>query len=248
MKRRKFISLLGSAAAWPLAARAQAPAHVYRLGVMVGQARDSAMVAAFFDELRVLGFIEGQNLAIVAGGFGLRDEQRPALAAEVVKSAPDVIWNIGSTIRTHTLRELTQTIPIVTLGDDMLGEGVVQSLARPGGNTTGISILSPELDSKRQDILIDAVPGVRRLAALADSKVTTSQQLHVLQEAVRGRGIERRLFGSDARGHHTRDGPGEDCGRCSAQRAGDATICDQQPGPRHGPRDGAAIACHLSMA
>jgi putative ABC transport system substrate-binding protein len=191
MKRREFISLLGgAAAAWPLAARAQAPAHVYRLGVMVGQARDSAMVAAFFDELRVLGFIEGQNLAIVAGGFGLRDEQRPALAAEVVKSAPDVIWNIGSTIRTHTLRELTQTIPIVTLGDDMLGEGVVQSLARPGGNTTGISILSPELDSKRQDILIDAVPGVRRLAALADSKVTTSQQLHVLQEAARGRGIE----------------------------------------------------------
>ena len=61
MKRRKFISLLGSAAAWPLAARAQAPAHVYRLGVMVGQARDSAMVAAFFDELRVLGFIEGQT-------------------------------------------------------------------------------------------------------------------------------------------------------------------------------------------
>ena len=186
MKRRAFIKLIGGAAAWPLAARAQQPAHVYRLGVMVGQARDSAMVAAFFDELRVLGFIEGQNLAIVAGGFGLRDEQRPALAAEVVKSAPDVIWNIGSTIRTHTLRELTQTIPIVTLGDDMLGEGVVQSLARPGGNTTGISILSPELDSKRQDILIDAVPGVRRLAALADSKVTTSQQLHVLQEAAAG--------------------------------------------------------------
>src|SRR6516162_8691038 len=182
IRRRKFLATLGGAAAvWPLAARAQQPTHVYRLGVMVGQARDSAMVAAFFDELRVLGFIEGQNLAIVAGGFGLR---------EVVKSAPDVIWNIGSTIRTHTLRELTQTIPIVTLGDDMLGEGVVQSLARPGGNTTGISILSPELDSKRQDILIDAVPGVHRLAALADSKVTTSQQLHVLQEAARGRGIE----------------------------------------------------------
>jgi putative ABC transport system substrate-binding protein len=94
MKRREFITLLGgAAAAWPLVARAQQPAHVYRLGVMVGQARDSAMVAAFFDELRVLGFIEGQNLAIVAGGFGLRDEQRPALAAEVVKSAPDVIWH-----------------------------------------------------------------------------------------------------------------------------------------------------------
>src|SRR5215831_5374901 len=115
MKRREFITLVGgAAAAWPLAARAQQPAHIYRLGVMVGQARDSAMVAAFFDELRLSGFIEGQNLAIVAGGFGLRDEQRSALAAEIVNLAPDVIWNIGSTIGTRILRELTNTIPIVT--------------------------------------------------------------------------------------------------------------------------------------
>jgi putative ABC transport system substrate-binding protein len=194
MKRREFITLLGGAAVWPIAARAQGPGRVYRLGVMVGQSRDSAMVAAFFDELRLLGFIEGQNLTIVAGDFGLRDEQRPALAAEIVKLAPDVIWNIGSTPRTRTLQELTKTIPIVTLGDDMLGEGLVQSLARPSGNTTGISLLSPELDSKRQDILIDAVPGVRRLAALADSKVSTPQQLHLLQEAARARGIELAVY------------------------------------------------------
>jgi putative ABC transport system substrate-binding protein len=194
-RRREFITLLGgAAAAWPIAARAQGPGRVYRLGVMVGQSRDSAMVAAFFDELRLLGFIEGQNLTIVAGDFGLRDEQRPALAAEIVKLAPDVIWNIGSTPRTRTLQELTKTIPIVTLGDDMLGEGLVQSLARPSGNTTGISLLSPELDSKRQDILIDAVPGVRRLAALADSKVSTPQQLHLLQEAARARGIELAVY------------------------------------------------------
>src|SRR5215831_1041836 len=73
------------------------------LMLRVGQSRDSAMVAAFFDELRLLGFIEGQNLTIVAGDFGLRDEQRSALAAEIVKLAPDVIWNIGSTIRTRAL-------------------------------------------------------------------------------------------------------------------------------------------------
>jgi putative tryptophan/tyrosine transport system substrate-binding protein len=198
--RRKFIGLVGgAAAAWPLAARAQGPGRAYRLGVMVGQSRDSAMVAAFFDELRLLGFVEGQNLAIVAGGFGLLDEQRSALAAEIVKLAPDVIWNIGSTIRTRALRELTQTIPIVTLGDDMLAEGTVQSLARPGGNITGISLLSPELDGKRQDILIDAVPGVRQLAALADSKVSTPQQLHVLQEAARARSIDLAIYSARTR-------------------------------------------------
>jgi putative tryptophan/tyrosine transport system substrate-binding protein len=195
VKRRNFIALLGgAAAAWPLAARAQGPGRVYRLGVMVGQLRDSAMVAAFFDELRLLGFIEGQNLAIVAGGFGLRDEPRPALAAEIVKLAPDVIWNIGSRVGARALQELTKTIPIVTLGDDMVGEGLVPSLARPGGNITGISILSPELDSKRQDILIDAVPGVRRLAALADSKVSTPQQLSMLQKAARARGIDLAIY------------------------------------------------------
>jgi putative tryptophan/tyrosine transport system substrate-binding protein len=194
VKRREFIRLLGGAAAWPLTARAQEAGRIYRLGVMTGQHRDSAMVAAFFDELRLSGFIEGQNLAIVAGGFGLRDEQRPALAAEIVKLAPDVIWNIGSHIGARTLQELTKTIPIVTFGDDMVGEGLVPSLARPGGNTTGISILSPELDGKRQEILIEAVPGMRRLAALADPKVSTPQQLQALQEAARGRGIDLAIY------------------------------------------------------
>jgi putative ABC transport system substrate-binding protein len=195
MKRREFITLLGGAAvAWPLRARAQEAGRTYRVVVMTGQNRDSAMVAAFFDELRLSGFIEGQNLAIVAGGFGLRDEQRPAMAAEIVKLAPDVIWNIGSHLGARTLQELTKTIPIVTLGDDMVAEGLVPSLARPGGNTTGISILSPELDSKRLEILIEAVPGVRRLAALADSKVSTPQQLDALQETARGRGIDLAIY------------------------------------------------------
>jgi putative tryptophan/tyrosine transport system substrate-binding protein len=144
--------------------------------------------------VRLLGFIEGHNLVIVAGGFGLRDEQRPALASEIVKLAPDVAWNIGGAIGTRSLQQLTKTIPIVTLADDMVGEQLVQSLARPGGNTTGISILSPELDGKRQDILIDAIPGVRRLAALADSKVSTEQQLRTLQEAARGRGVDLAIY------------------------------------------------------
>jgi putative ABC transport system substrate-binding protein len=79
--------------------------------------------------------------------------------------------------------------------NDMVADGLVKSLARPGGNTTGISLLSPELDGKRQDILIEAVPGVRRMAALADSNVTPTGHIQALQDAARLRGIELLVFG-----------------------------------------------------
>lgn len=163
MRRRNCISLLvGAAMAWPLGARAQEAGRAYRLGVMVALPRASPPVAAFFDELRMAGFAEGQNLVVVAGGFGLGNELSPALAAEIVKLSPDVIWSIGGDPRTRALQELTKTIPIVTMSDDMVGTGLAQSLARPDGNTTGISILAPELDGKRQEILIETVPDVRR--------------------------------------------------------------------------------------
>jgi putative tryptophan/tyrosine transport system substrate-binding protein len=85
----------------------------------------------------------------------------------------------------------TKAIPILAITDDMLGEGLVNSLARPNGNTTGVSILASELDGKRQEILIEAVPGVRHMAALADSNMTrTAVQLEALQKPARARGIE----------------------------------------------------------
>jgi putative tryptophan/tyrosine transport system substrate-binding protein len=195
MRRREFITLLGgAAAAWPLGARAQEAGRAYRLGVMVGLPRASRPVAAFFDELRMAGFAEGQNLVVVAGGFGLSNELSPALAAEIVKLSPDVIWSIGGDPRTRALQELTKTIPIVTMSDDMVGTGLAQSLARPDGNTTGISILAPELDGKRQEILIETVPGVRRMAALADPKVGTPKQLEMLQETARRRGVDLAIY------------------------------------------------------
>ncbi len=195
MRRRNFISLLGGAAmAWPLGARAQEAGRVYRLGVMIALPRASPPVAAFFDELRMAGFAEGQNLVVVAGGFGLGNELSPALAAEIVKLSPDVIWNIGSDPRTRALQELTKTIPIVTMSDDMVGTGLAQSLARPDGNTTGISILAPELDGKRQEILIETVPGVHRMAALADPKVGTPRQLEMLQETAHRRGVDLAIY------------------------------------------------------
>ena len=87
---------------------------------------------------------------------------------------------------------MTRTIPLIGIVEDMVAARLVASLARPGGNITGISLLSPELDGKRQGILMDAVPGVRRMAALADSNVTPTGHIQALQEAARARGVERR--------------------------------------------------------
>jgi putative ABC transport system substrate-binding protein len=94
----------------------------------------------------------------------------------------------------HAAQQATKTIPIVAVTDDMVGTGLVSSLARPDGNTTGISILAGELDGKRQEILIEAVPGVRRIATLADSKVTLVAKLEALQEAARARNIELSIY------------------------------------------------------
>jgi putative tryptophan/tyrosine transport system substrate-binding protein len=195
MKRREFITVLGGAAvAWPLAARAQEAGRTYRLGFLVPHAREAPWVVAFFDELRLSGFIEGQNLIVVPGSFDIRDDQIAESVTAIVKAAPDAIVS-GGDVATRALQQATRTIPLIGVTEDMVAAGLVDSLARPGGNTTGISLLSPELDGKRQDILMEAVPGARRMAALADSRVTPTPHLETLQEAARARGVALSVFG-----------------------------------------------------
>lgn len=195
MRRREFITLIGGAVVgWPLAVRAQQPGRTYRLAFLSPVVRDSPAVAAFFDELRLAGFVEGQNLTVVPTGFGVRNEQIAERAAEVVKAAPDVIIS-GPLPHTRALQQLTQSIPLVGMTEDMVAEKLVASLARPGGNTTGISLLSPELDGKRQEILIEAVPQAQRMAALVDLGITLPRHLQALQDAARGRGVTLSVFG-----------------------------------------------------
>src|SRR5262249_14070624 len=110
--------------------------------------------------------------------------------AELVKAQVDAILAGGSRRRTGRAGGHTRTIPILTLTDDMVGQGLVASLARPGGNTTGISILATELDSKRQEILMEMVPAARRVPLLADANTAAPQNMRVLQEAARARGVE----------------------------------------------------------
>jgi putative ABC transport system substrate-binding protein len=188
MHRRDFIAALGGAAVLPLAARAQEAGRIYRLGFLIPAARTSAAVGALFDELRLNGFVEGQNLTVI-GSFGVTTEQIADGAAAVVKAAPDAIVS-GPALHARALQALTRTIPLISISEDLISEGLVESLAKPGGNITGISLLSPELDDKRQDILIEAVPGLRRMAALADSAITPKRHLQQQQEAARLHGVD----------------------------------------------------------
>jgi putative tryptophan/tyrosine transport system substrate-binding protein len=194
MKRREFITLLGAAAAWPRAARAQEAGRTYRLGFLLPTARQTPVVEALFDELRLNGFIEGKNLVVVPGGFEATDDDLANRAAALVRAAPDAII-AGPAPPLRALQAITRAIPLIGMSEDMVGEGLVASLAHPGGNITGISLLSPELDGKRQEILIEVAPGARRIAAMADSRQTPPYHLEVLQHAARSRGVELAVFG-----------------------------------------------------
>jgi len=133
---------------------------------------------------RLDSFAEGENLAIIPKGFEAGNEQIDELVPALVKAAPDAIIAGGDVIP-RALQNATRTIPIVVITEDMVAAGFAASLARPGGNITGISLMSPELDGKRQDLLIEAVPGARRIAALADSNVATLRHLQALEDAAR---------------------------------------------------------------
>jgi putative ABC transport system substrate-binding protein len=142
-----------------------------------------------FEELRRSGFIEGQNLTIDWREYGQRIDLVTRFAAELVQARVDVIA-AGGDFGIRAAQQATATIPIIGFTDDMIGSGLVNSLAHPGGNTTGISLLAADLDGKRQELLIEAVPGLRRMAALADSDTTSAGQLQALQDAALARGVE----------------------------------------------------------
>jgi putative tryptophan/tyrosine transport system substrate-binding protein len=190
MRRREFIALMGASVALPFAAMAQQAGRTYRLGCLYSLPRPVPLEAwSFFDELRRRGFIEGQNLTIEYRAYGQHVDLIPQYATELVNARVDVIAAAGEEA-VRAVQQATKTIPIVAIVGDMLGSGLVSSLARPDGNTTGISILAFEAEGKRQDILIEAVPGLRLMAVLTDVNYTKFVKLEALQEAARARNIE----------------------------------------------------------
>ena len=145
-----------------------------------------------FDELRRVGFVEGQNLTIDWRTYGANADLIPELTADLVKAHVDVIYAAGDPA-IRTAQGATKTIPILGITEDMVAAGLVNSLARPGGNTTGLSILATDFDGKRQEILIEVVHGIRRMAVLADPN-TASLHIHALDEAARARGVELSVY------------------------------------------------------
>jgi putative ABC transport system substrate-binding protein len=166
MKRREFITLLGAAAAWPLPARAQQPSRVPRIGLLAIRAFDSASLDAFRQGLRERGYVEGQNLVIEYQAADGMIERLPQMATELVRLNLDLIV-ASNTPAARAAKEATTTVPIVVpVMGDPLGDGLVASLARPGGNITGMTFLGPELATKRLELLKQAVPAISRVAAL----------------------------------------------------------------------------------
>jgi putative tryptophan/tyrosine transport system substrate-binding protein len=189
MRRREFIALMGVSVTCPFAALAQQAGRTYRLGGLAVAGRNSPAALAMLNELPRTGFIEGQNLIIDWHNYGPRIDQLPEFAAELVAAKADVIYAVGdAAIRAVQLA--TTTIPILGSTDDMVEAGLVKSLARPEGNTTGTSFLSAELDGKRQEILIEAVSGIRHIAAIADSNRTAGWRLQALQDAAHAHSVE----------------------------------------------------------
>jgi putative tryptophan/tyrosine transport system substrate-binding protein len=188
MRRRTFITLLGGAAAWPLAARAQQP-HVPVVGVLRPNRQDvlETFAEPFRRYMKAIGWEEGRNIRFLFAWMGGRNERATELAGELVAQKVDLIITFGDPAIRATQRA-TQAIPIVGMTDDMIGSGLAASLARPGGNTTGVSILASELDVKRLEILHEFVPQARRIAVLVDT--TTISTRAQLASAARNLGVE----------------------------------------------------------
>jgi len=192
MRRRELMLLLGGAAiSWPRALRAQQKAMPVIGYLGAGSPGPSApFVAAFRKGLGESGYVEGQNVAIEYRFAEGRDDQLPALAADLVGRKVDVIVTFGGGAP-RAAKAASQTIPIVfAIGGDPIAIGLVASLARPGGNVTGVGWLGGELTSKRLELISELVPHARAIALLVNPNNPGASVVREMQEAARTKGVQ----------------------------------------------------------
>jgi putative tryptophan/tyrosine transport system substrate-binding protein len=198
MKRREFVILAGGAAAtssllWPVVARAQQPTKLRTIGSFDSStpATESQRLAHFVQRLRELGWIEGRNVAIEYRWAEGRNERSAEIAAEFVRLKVDVIVTAG-TPTTAAAKQATSTIPIVFVSaGDPVGAGLVASLARPGGNATGLSNQTKDLAGKRVELLREVVPGLGRLATMGNvDNISAASEMREIQAAAGALGLE----------------------------------------------------------
>jgi len=185
MRRRAFITLLSGAAAWSLAARAQQP-KVWRIGVLAPVSPTPATLSAFRDGMRGRGYVEGQNLSIDVRWPQGTFEHDPSPVAELINSNVDVIV-AQATPTVIAVRHATSSIPIVMVAvADPVGFGFITSLARPGGNITGLTIIAVELSAKVMELFAELVPGMKRVGVVRNpNNPAATPMLRETEDAVR---------------------------------------------------------------
>jgi ABC-type uncharacterized transport system substrate-binding protein len=206
VNRRDFITLLGgAAAAWPVAARAQQPERIRRVGVLMNLTADdpeaSARVTAFAQGLQQFGWTAGHNVRIEYRWGAVDADRSRRYAAELVALAPDVILASGVPVVTALL-QATRTVPIVFAQIvDPVGSGLVASLARPGANATGFTVFEYGMSGKWVELLKEIAPGVKRVAVLRDAGSSSGiGQLGAIQSAASSFGMELSLVGMSEAG------------------------------------------------
>jgi putative tryptophan/tyrosine transport system substrate-binding protein len=187
MRRREFIAALGGAASWPLAARAQQPKS-YRIGgLLLTNADVHTLRTEIREALAKAGFVEGQNITFDFRSAEGKIDLLPGLAAELVSIKVDVIVAVYTPCALAAQRA-THDIPIVVLTGDPIGTGLISSLARPGGNVTGVSLMAPELHGKCVELLRDMLPSIRHIAFLGNAADPSWKEIQE-QVQVAGKGI-----------------------------------------------------------
>ena len=221
MRRREFVTLLGgAAAAWPLAARAQQASKLPTIGFLGGTSPSvvSQSVAAFVQRMHELGWVEGRNIAIEYRWAEGRSERFAEIAAEFVRLKVDVIVTVGGAVL--DAKRATSVIPIVfAVASNPVGGGLVESLARPGGNATGLSVQNSDLAGKRVELLREIIPGLRRVAVMANVGYAAAvEEMGEAQAAAR-------IFGLDYKIVRMKSEPGAVYGMLQC------TVCQQALAP-----------------